>query len=264
LISRVLPFAEPSDHSSEPSAANCTEPGCRRWESTRCRRPTPTRHPSRRLDCAARHDAVAVADDAHAVAVERQQSWIGRRAAAARDERDPLAVPREHRIRRRGRGEAGDGPLRLAVERRDPDLSAAGEGDLFCAYESVKFAASARPPETRAGLAVDGDTVHSVPFIENSSSLGDIHAKRSDVRRADVRVDGKSVSATGFWPGVTTNRSCFPHASHRNATIDPSGDHAGADGYLICEMRSMVMLPRGGSAAAGIASSTQTRRPALR
>ena len=70
---------------------------------------------------------------------------------------------------------------------------------------------------------------------------------------------GKSVSATGVCPGVTTNRSCLPHASHRKATILPSGDQAGADGYLICEMRSMVMLPRGDceTAAGALASSRQ-------
>jgi hypothetical protein len=34
----------------------------------------------------------------------------------------------------------------------------------------------------------------------------------------------------------------------------PSGDHAGDEGYLIREMRSMVMLPRGVSAPAGVAS----------
>jgi uncharacterized membrane protein (DUF485 family) len=63
------------------------------------------------------------------------------------------------------------------------------------------------------------------------------------------------------WPGVTTKRSCFPQASQRKATILPSGDQAGAEGYLICEMRSIVMLPRGGSAAVGTASDRQTRAP---
>ena len=64
---------------------------------------------------------------------------------------------------------------------------------------------------------------------------------------SDVRMSGstgKSVSAIGGWPGVTTKRSCLPHASQRNATVFPSGDQAGDDGYLIREMRSIVMLPR--------------------
>src|SRR4029453_3933350 len=134
----------------------------------------------------------------------------------------------------------------------------------FPTYESVKFAASARPPETRAGFGATGDTVQSVPFMEKSNSVGEIQANdpMSAVRMAGST--GKSVNATGFCPGVTTKRSCLPHLSHRNATIDPSGDQAGADGYLICEMRSIVMLPRGGSAAAGVASNTHTRRRAPR
>ena len=123
--------------------------------------------------------------------------------------------------------------------------------------ESVKLAASASPPETRAGLADAGDTVQRTPSLANRISSADTHAndEMSDVLMSGST--GKSVSATGFWPGATTNRSCLPQASQRNATLFPSGDHAGADGYLICEMRSIVMLPRGASAAAGIADDRQ-------
>src|SRR4051812_530570 len=69
---------------------------------------------------------------------------------------------------------------------------------------------------------------------------------------------GKSVSRAGAPPGETTNRSCFPAASHRNATVFPSGDQVGLVGYLMFAIRSMVMLPRGGSAAAGDASVSRT------
>src|SRR5262245_58634315 len=75
-----------------------------------------------------------------------------------------------------------------------------------------------------------------------------------------VRMSGstrRSVSAIGFCPAVTTNRTCLPHASQRKAMVLPSGDQAGADGYRICEMRSMVMLPRGDSVAAETASDAQ-------
>src|SRR5215470_5165438 len=68
----------------------------------------------------------------------------------------------------------------------------------------------------------------------------------------------KSVKATGFPPGVTTKRSCFPAASQRNATIFPSGDQAGLVGYLISAMRSMVMLPRGVAARFTVTLQTRT------
>src|SRR5947207_3949280 len=38
----------------------------------------------------------------------------------------------------------------------------------------------------------------------------------------------------------------------------PSGDQPGAEVYFMCEMRSMVMLPRAVSAAAGIARDRTT------
>src|SRR5262249_40122017 len=130
----------------------------------------------------------------------------------------------------------------------------------FLSLDKAKFPASARPPDIRVGFAEDGDTVHSTPSFENRIWSADTHA--NDVT-SDVRMSGstgKSVSATGFCRGVTTKRSCFPQASQRKATILPSGDQAGADGYLICEMRSIVMLPRGGSAATGSARDRDTTR----
>src|SRR5262249_27373094 len=127
--------------------------------------------------------------------------------------------------------------------------------------DSVKFAASARPPDMRVGFAAVGDAVHNAPLRENRISPGETHANdpMSDVRMSGST--GKSVRAVAFWPGATTNRSCLPHASHRNAIVLPSGDHAGADGYLIWEMRSMVMLPRGGSASAGAARHRSRAAP---
>src|ERR1700752_1594061 len=67
---------------------------------------------------------------------------------------------------------------------------------------------------------------------------------------------GKSVSATAVLPGVTTKRSSFPAASQRKAIFVPSGDHAGLVGYLIAEIRSMVMLPRGPSAAGRVTKAS--------
>jgi hypothetical protein len=60
---------------------------------------------------------------------------------------------------------------------------------------------------------------------------------------------GKSVRATGCPPALTMKRSCFPAASHKNATVFPSGDHCCSVGYLISAMRSIVMLPFGACSA---------------
>ena len=98
------------------------------------------------------------------------------------------------------------------------------------------------------GVAVATATPHSWPSLPNQISSFEIHANAPMSDTSSSGSTGKSVSRTGALPGVTTNRSCLPAASHRNATLVPSGDHAGLVGYLMSAMRSMVMLPRGGSA----------------
>ena len=115
---------------------------------------------------------------------------------------------------------------------------------------SVKAPASASAPLMRAGFAAVADTLHNWPSLPKSSSPFDVQATApmSDTSRCGST--GKSVSCTGVCPGVTTNRSCLPAASHRNATLVPSGDHVGLVGYLMSAMRSMVMLPLAGSACA--------------
>src|SRR5262249_19765949 len=114
--------------------------------------------------------------------------------------------------------------------------------------ESANDAASDRPPDARSGFAARGETVQRTPSLAKRISSADRHA---NAVMSDVRISGstgKSVSWTGGRPGVATKRSCLPHASQRNATIVPSGDQTGDEGYLMREMRSIVMLPRGASA----------------
>ncbi len=128
--------------------------------------------------------------------------------------------------------------------------------------DRLKAPASPRAPGIGAGVPLAALTFHSRPLRPNRISSFEIQAKapRSDCSRCGST--GKSVSATGRLPGVTTNRSCLPAASHRNATFVPSGDQAGLVGYLMSAMRSMVMLPFGGSAkaAAAVVSVTPTRQ----
>ena len=123
--------------------------------------------------------------------------------------------------------------------------------------------ASPSAPAIGAGSPVVALTFHSRPLRPKRISSFEIHAKapRSDCSRSGST--GKSVRATAWLPGVTTNRSCLPAASHRNATFLPSGDHAGLVGYLMSAIRSMVMLPLGGSASAVAPLASSATRAAM-
>src|SRR2546428_6133123 len=63
----------------------------------------------------------------------------------------------------------------------------------FRSSDSVKFAASARPPDIRAGFDVDGDTVHKTPSLANRISSGETHANDE---MSDVRMSGRSEEHT--------------------------------------------------------------------
>src|SRR5687768_15689419 len=101
----------------------------------------------------------------------------------------------------------------------------------FLSLDRMKFPPSVRS-ETRTGFGEDGDTVHSSPSLPNRIWSGETHARRLISDNSMSASTGKSVSATGFSPGVTTNKSCLPAASHRNATRLPSGDQVALVGYL--------------------------------
>src|ERR1035441_4882867 len=53
--------------------------------------------------------------------------------------------------------------------------------------------------------------------------------------------------------------SCLPAASHRNAMVLLSGDQAWSVGYLISEMRSIVMLPFGSVARSNMENAIRVK-----
>src|SRR5258708_33262737 len=114
--------------------------------------------------------------------------------------------------------------------------------------ESVKFVTPSKPAK-REGFGPDMDTVQIPPSLLKNIWSAETHSKWPMSERQVDGFTGKSVRAIGFSPGRTTKRSCLPAASHRKATVLPSGDHAWSVGYLISAIRSMVRLPRGGSVA---------------
>src|SRR3954471_1532979 len=263
LIALVFPFADPSAHSSEPSAVNWTELGLPTTGTHEMSPPDTDTTPSRR-------SAAPPATTPLLLPTTRMRSPLKARSPGSAGRPLPLERNAIHWPSREKTGldavfgvrpVTGRCVLRSsdAIQICPPRVKAI----VRRSFDSVKLPASERPPDTRAAFGDVGDTVHSAPSFEKRISVGDTQEKdaTSDVRMSGST--GKSVSATGFWPGETTNRSCLPQESQRKATIFPSGDQAGADGYLMCEMRSMVMLPRGVSAAAGIATKRHTASPMI-
>jgi hypothetical protein len=61
----------------------------------------------------------------------------------------------------------------------------------FRSLESVTFAASPMPPETLAGFADAGETVHSAPLRENRISSCDTQLNDA---MSDVRMSGSTVA----------------------------------------------------------------------
>ncbi len=244
LISRVLPLADPSAHNSDPSAVNCTAFGLPTVGIHEMSPPYTETTPSRR-------SVAPPATTPLLLPTTRMRSPLKGRSPGSDGSPAPPDVKAIHWPSREKTGpEAviGVSPVTGRCVFRSSDAiqicPPRVKAISLRSFDSVKLAASANPPATRIGFAAAGDTVHSTPSLENRISVGDTHANDA---MSDVRISGstgKSVSAIGGWPGVTTKRSCLPHASQRNATVFPSGDQAGDDGYLIREIRSIVMLPR--------------------
>ena len=152
---------------------------------------------------AAGDDAVAVADDAHAVAVERQEPGIsGQARRRSRRERDPLPSRENTGFDAVIGVRPVTGRCVLSLERRHPDLAAARERDRLAIARQREVAGVGEAARHPRRLRAAGDTVHSTPSFENRISVGETQA--NDVT-SEVRMSGstgKSVSAIGFRPGV--------------------------------------------------------------
>src|SRR6185295_12889111 len=150
LISRVLPFADPSDHSNEPSAVNCTEPGLPTVGIHEMSPPDTDTTPSRR-------SIAPPATTPLLLPTTRMRSPLNASSPGSAAGPPPLETNAIHWPSRENTGfdaVAGFSPVTGRWVLRSSDATQICpprvKAICFCAYESVKFAASARPPETRA------------------------------------------------------------------------------------------------------------------
>ena len=191
LISRVLPLADPSAHNSDPSAVNCIDAGIADGRNPRDVAAVHRDDAEPPLGRAAGDDAVAVADHAHAIAVERRAA---RDRPADRRRRSVNAIHWPSRENTGLDAVIGVRPVTGrwvflssdAIQICPPRVNAIGLRSL----DSVKLRGVGEAARTCAPASpTAGDTVHSTPSFENRISFGRHPRERGDVRRPDVGID---------------------------------------------------------------------------